>query len=112
MHLARLRMLSCNTLETAHGVAWVGLLALDGKPFAQVENDGNGGCNTYHLPPEPCADPAAAHAEMRRTINKLEQACRKECPWLIEALDAFTSCMEPGDSADDVIRLVKEMFAL
>ena len=46
--LANLSLVITGTVETSRGICWTANLKVNGKTFAKVENEGNGGCNHYY----------------------------------------------------------------
>lgn len=100
--LARLTMSELKAIETARGgIAWSGVILLDGRPRYRVSNDGNGGCNFY----EPSS--IDNYREVRDQLAEIESAAKQATGLKYEALDALTSHMENGDTAAQHVAAVK-----
>jgi hypothetical protein len=68
-------------IRTSHerydGVFWDAILYKGDRPILWVENDGNGGCNSYH--PVPGAEYSDRH-EWHTLLREFEEASRKALP--------------------------------
>lgn len=83
--LERVSMSNLTCHEHSRGIAWRALLTLDGNTIAHVEQQGNGGCNTYDT-----ADPALlGRVHAAAALLLAEHAGT-------EALDSMTATMEDG----------------